>query len=231
MPKSALSFNPTEYALVATRITLFYERYPTGRIETDLISRDRDVVFKASVYRSDTDACAAATGWASEREGDGEVNEFACLENTETSAIGRALANLGFTAALKRPSREEMEKVARARSRPYRSTDKSQLPERVAEGAEPSYGPHDTKQGDVSNVSGDRLSDVIAVVLEAVKRGMPRSSLEQMEQRYKERTLTADELLAMERRARQWLLHGGKAVTRPSNDTAPASASVNTPSQ
>ncbi|HET7456265.1 MAG TPA: hypothetical protein VFJ74_01340, partial [Gemmatimonadaceae bacterium] len=40
----------------------------------------------------------AATGWASEREGDGEVNTVACLENTETSALGRALANLGFAA-------------------------------------------------------------------------------------------------------------------------------------
>jgi hypothetical protein len=58
----------------------------------------------------------AATGWASEREGDGEINRVACLENTETSAVGRALANLGFTASSRRPSREEMEKAARHRS-------------------------------------------------------------------------------------------------------------------
>ena len=59
----------------------------------------------------------AATGWASEREGDSDINSVACLENTETSAVGRALANLGFTASSKRPSREEMEKVERLRSR------------------------------------------------------------------------------------------------------------------
>ena len=59
----------------------------------------------------------AATGWASEREGDGEINRVACLENTETSAVGRALANLGFTASRRRPSREEMEKAARQRAR------------------------------------------------------------------------------------------------------------------
>lgn len=115
MSKSSLPFNPSEYALVADRITAFYARYPTGRIITRLVSRDRDVVFRSAIYRTAEDRVPAATGWASEREGDGEINMYACLENTETSAIGRALANLGFTASLKRPSREEMQKVERAR--------------------------------------------------------------------------------------------------------------------
>jgi hypothetical protein len=78
---------------------------------------EREVVFRASVYRSATDTTPAATGWAAEREGDGDINEVACLENTETSAIGRALANLGFTASRHRPSAEEMAKVGRARAR------------------------------------------------------------------------------------------------------------------
>ncbi|HYU52251.1 MAG TPA: hypothetical protein VEK37_04875, partial [Gemmatimonadaceae bacterium] len=45
----------------------------------------------------------------------GDINTVACLENTETSAVGRALANLGFTASAKRPSLEEMEKAVRVR--------------------------------------------------------------------------------------------------------------------
>ena len=106
------------YAVVASRITLFYERFPEGRIVTELVSRTpTDVTFRAAVYRTPADREPAATGWASEREGDGDVNAVACLENTETSAVGRALANLGFTAALQRPSAEEMAKVARARAR------------------------------------------------------------------------------------------------------------------
>lgn len=106
-----------DYAPVADRITLFYRRFPMGRIVTELMSRtEREVVFRASVFRLPEEATPAATGWASEREGDGEVNAVACLENTETSAIGRALANLGFTASTKRPSAEEMRKAARARS-------------------------------------------------------------------------------------------------------------------
>lgn len=93
-------FDPARYAPVAERITHFYLAFPKGRIVTDLISRsDREVVFRASVYRASVDVSPAATGWASEREGDGDVNEVACLENTETSAVGRALANLGFTAS------------------------------------------------------------------------------------------------------------------------------------
>jgi hypothetical protein len=112
------SFDPTKYASVAERIRLFWESFPGGRIRTRLVSRtEHDVVFEARVYRSADDQQPAATGWAAEREGDGDVNAVACLENTETSAVGRALANLGFTAARERPSVEEMQKAARARAR------------------------------------------------------------------------------------------------------------------
>lgn len=109
-------FDPAAYAPVSERVRLFWTAYPNGRITTRLVSRsERDVVFVACVYRSPDEAKPAATGWAAEREGDGEVNAVACLENTETSAVGRALANLGFTAARERPSLEEMERAARTR--------------------------------------------------------------------------------------------------------------------
>jgi len=53
-----------------------------------------------------------ATGFAFEVDGQGMANKTSALENCETSAIGRALANAGFSGN-KRTSREEMEKVAR----------------------------------------------------------------------------------------------------------------------
>jgi hypothetical protein len=50
-----------------------------------------------------------ATGLASESISDRGVNSTSALENCETSAIGRALANAGYAAKGKRASREEME--------------------------------------------------------------------------------------------------------------------------
>jgi hypothetical protein len=118
MPKFDTTFDPDSYAPVADRIRLFYTRFPAGRIVTELVSRhDGETVFKALVYRDATEQNPASTGWAAEREGDGDINTVACVENTETSAIGRALANLGFTASSRRPSREEMAKAERARAR------------------------------------------------------------------------------------------------------------------
>ncbi len=118
MPKVDPRLELDDYTPVADRIELFYSKFPNGRITTTLLSaNDSEVVIKAFVYRLAEDRLPAATGLASERFGDGEINMHSCLENTETSAIGRALANLGFAASRRRPSREEMEKVARARSR------------------------------------------------------------------------------------------------------------------
>lgn len=118
MPKYDSTFDLASYAPVADRIQQFYQRFSAGRIITELVSRhEGEIVFRALVYRDLTEPQPAATGWAAEREDDGEVNAVACLENAETSAIGRALANLGFTASTKRPSREEMGKANRARRR------------------------------------------------------------------------------------------------------------------
>src|SRR5919198_30 len=132
MPKTDFTFDPNGYAPVAERIRLFYAAHPRGRILTMLASHtEHAVVFMALVYRDATDAMPAATGWASEREGDGDVNAVACLENTETSAIGRALANLGFTASRQRPSAEEMAKASRIRAR-FASADRAVGPRPVA---------------------------------------------------------------------------------------------------
>ena len=117
MPKHELLFDVGEYAPVADRITLFYARFPMGRITTRLIARtEHEITVQAYVFRSVEEERPSATGLASERIGDGDVNTVACLENTETSAIGRALANLGLTASSQRPSREEMVKANRERA-------------------------------------------------------------------------------------------------------------------
>jgi hypothetical protein len=89
-------FDPKDYVDVAERIRAFYERYPEGSIQTEMVRLEGDlVVFKATVYRDREDP-HPTTGWAYEREGVGYVNRTSFIENCETSAIGRALANLNF---------------------------------------------------------------------------------------------------------------------------------------
>lgn len=108
------NFNLQDYEPVQERIGKFYAKYPEGRIITDLTDSSNGVfVFKATLYKSGEDLAAGvilSTGWAREIDGKGYVNQTSALENCETSAIGRALANIGLHGD-KRPSREEMQKV------------------------------------------------------------------------------------------------------------------------
>lgn len=114
-------FNLDEYELVETRIARFLEDNPDGRIIAHDMTRPEDRakgywVIRAEVF-TDHDQqfsnCPRATGWAFEIEGTAGANATAALENCETSAIGRALANCGYQSK-KRSSQEEMKKVARA---------------------------------------------------------------------------------------------------------------------
>ena len=53
MPKAENGYDLERYAPVARRISLFYERYPAGRIITTLVERDaRAVIFRARIYRT-----------------------------------------------------------------------------------------------------------------------------------------------------------------------------------
>ena len=107
-------FNLQDYETVETRLAKFIEDFPDFRISTELESfaNDRFIV-KAYIYRTYMDAVAFSTGLAEEKITDRGVNSTSALENCETSAIGRALANAGYAAKGKRPSREEMDKVNR----------------------------------------------------------------------------------------------------------------------
>ena len=110
-------FNLDDYTPVDERIGLFYEDWPDGRIFTAIERLEPPlVVFRAEVYRHRDFPHPLATGYAYEKEGEGHVNQTSYIENCETSAIGRALANAGYHGRREgapRPSREEMQKVER----------------------------------------------------------------------------------------------------------------------
>jgi hypothetical protein len=105
-------FNLADYEPVEVRLEKFIKDYPAFRISTELevVEATRYIV-KAYLFKDAQDGVAWATGYAEETVTSRGVNQTSALENCETSAIGRALANAGYAPKGKRPSREEMTKV------------------------------------------------------------------------------------------------------------------------
>jgi len=110
-------FNIDEYEPVAERLDRFWKTHSEdGRIETELIShQDGHYIVRAKAFVGDRQV---ATGLADERTEQKGVNARNALENAESSAIGRCLANFNFqpkrngnNVAQLRPSREEMVKT------------------------------------------------------------------------------------------------------------------------
>jgi hypothetical protein len=123
-----MGFNLDDYEPVAARLdrwlkdkldgyTASTNDYP--RVLTRMVSEPgADIcVIRAELWLGEQ---LIATGYAEEVRGAGNVNRTSHVENCETSAIGRALANCGMAGSdmSKRPSREEMSKVQRTSNGP-----------------------------------------------------------------------------------------------------------------
>tara|TARA_R100001086_G_scaffold3764_1_gene2565 strand:+ start:4755 stop:5504 length:750 start_codon:yes stop_codon:yes gene_type:complete len=126
-----MGFNLNDYEMVEDRLKVFWADYPNGRIETNIVHITDDgtcVSIKAELYTDTKTALPVATGLAQETKGQGgPVNKDAWLENCETSAIGRALANWKYQGKdKKRPSREEMSKVSGKTSEAVKSKPKKE---------------------------------------------------------------------------------------------------------
>ncbi len=118
---NAMAFNLADYQTVAERLDEALKEHGDMRVITSLEHTERldgrpvQYVMKAEIWLGTT---LVSTGWAEEIVGNSPVNKTSALENCETSAIGRALANFGFQGknpSATRPTRSEMEKVERSR--------------------------------------------------------------------------------------------------------------------
>jgi len=109
-----MTFNLDNYEPVAPRLARWLQANFDTQVITTLVaySAGEWCIFKAELYIGGK---VVATGWAEEHQTERGVNSTSHMENCETSAIGRALANAGYAGSdpSKRPSREEMTKVQR----------------------------------------------------------------------------------------------------------------------
>ena len=149
-----MGFNLDDYEPVASRLDRWLKANTGTRVITDLVHYHENIaVFKCELWLDDR---LIATGWAEEIRGQGNVNKTSHLENCETGAVGRALANAGLSGSdyKKRPSREEMVKVANSgqitgAQMPTVTTESGQ----VIQTANSSYGASDKQKNYIKVLS------------------------------------------------------------------------------
>ena len=123
----AMAFDLNAYETVAERLQRAHQDHADLRIITEIVDiirepqtlRPLQYIVKASVYYGDT---LKAVDFAEEMVGSSPVNRYSALENCSTSAAGRALSMAGYLGVDPsskkpvRPTRNEMEKVERAKA-------------------------------------------------------------------------------------------------------------------
>ena len=150
-----------EYDQVEDRLKKFWKDNPNGRIDTKIIHVSEDfknAIHRCEVYKDIADENPIATGIAQDQHGPVGANKTSWIENGETSAIGRALANWTY-AAKKRPSVTEMQKVE--------NLSDSQVTKSAAKtGNSNSYTPSPSVQEKIKDVPTGPVEDTKAALEE-----------------------------------------------------------------
>ena len=138
-----MPINLDNYEMVKDRLPLFYEKYPDGRVTTVVLHEDKDGATVQAFLWKNMDEQAhqtpLTTGIAHDKPTPSNPKN---IETAETSALGRALANLNMYSK-DRPSREEMESAQSMQAQ------KEQAPPRKAP----------VKQAPVQTQAPDHVSD------------------------------------------------------------------------
>ena len=129
-----------EYVEVNERLKYFREHYPEYTLMSEIVSIENGmVVMKAHIINEQ--GRLLATGTAYEREDSSFINKTSYIENCETSAWGRALANFGIGLDTSVASYEEVANVVENQNRqvvnqsvPYEDpSDQEESPYRICD--------------------------------------------------------------------------------------------------
>ena len=109
-----MDFKGNIYTMVHLRLKTLRKHFGTKiELSTDILENtDQKVLMRASIYLlSDTypnEKYKLSDGYAEEKRGATFINQTSCIENTQTSAWGRALAGLGLMGDSSIASAEEL---------------------------------------------------------------------------------------------------------------------------
>jgi len=173
-----------EYAEVKDRIAEFRKVYPDWSITTTVLRASDNlswVCFRAVVKAPSGLQEFMGHAYEERTEDSKQVNFTSWVENCETSAIGRALANMSIQLSDQRPSAEEMQKVERMKASPATpaTTNKiSFLRKKVEQG--PTKSATDSAKGDVMRLKG-ALTHIMGHDL-AFQQALMNRNLESLDQ-------------------------------------------------
>lgn len=154
-----------QYAEVNQRIKAFRMLYPTGTIETEMMSNEDGIcIFRANIYDGEK---LLGTGTAYERENSTFINKTSYIENCETSAVGRALGMCGLGIDTSLASAEEVQNaIANQQTVKSKKETKSKtnvITEQQKEKIKELYTSEEIKDYLINVVEKKRLSDLTLV--------------------------------------------------------------------
>ncbi len=132
------NFDLSQYQTVQDRIDILRRNHPGARLVASIVHlSETDVIIRAELFLQNGDELPTAVDFAHEVKDSNPVNRTSWIENATTSAYGRCISLLGLEYSPKglKPSREEMEKVARAAVKQTRAKANTS-PQNEAERAE-----------------------------------------------------------------------------------------------
>lgn len=112
MSTGVVNIRGKQYVTVARRVQDFRGDHPHWSIVTTILDRNAEMVLMRAEITDESGRVLAA-GHAEEWREASQINQTSAVENAETSAIGRALACLGYLGGGEFASAEEIEIAVR----------------------------------------------------------------------------------------------------------------------